>query len=60
MKEDFGHFTCVLICVYFPTDNFSNYATDELSNVLDELDIFIRTLDADCIIIGGDLNTDFF
>ena len=29
VKVDYGHFTCVLICVYFPTDNFSNYATDE-------------------------------
>ena len=59
VKVDFGHFTCVLICVYFPTDNFSNYAIDELSNVLDELDIFIHTLDADCILFGGDLNTEF-
>ena len=37
----YKHFTCVLICVYFPTDSFSNYATDELSNFLDELDIYI-------------------
>ena len=59
VKVDFGHFTCVLICVYFPTNNFSNYATDELSNVLDELDIFIHTLDTDCIITDGDFNTDF-
>ena len=59
VKVDFSHFTCVLICVSFPSDNFSNYATDELSNVSDELDIFIHTLDADCIIIGGDLHTDF-
>ena len=49
---------CVDLC-YFPTDNFSNYATDDLSNVLGEFEIFIHTLDADCILIGGDLNTDF-
>ena len=59
VKVDFGHYACVLICIYFPTDNFSNYAIEELSNVLDELEIFILTLDADCILIGGDLNTDF-
>ena len=38
---------------------FPNYANDEFSSVSDNLEIFTHTLDADCILIGGDFNTDF-
>ena len=47
------------ICVYFPTDNFTDNPSQELIDTLDSLELFILSLDVDHVIIGGDLNTDF-
>ena len=54
-----GRFKFALICVYFPTDNFSNSPSEELLDTIDCLETFIYSLDVDGIILGGDLNTDF-
>ena len=55
-----GRFKFALICVYFPTDNFSNSPSEELLDTIDCLETFIYSLDVDGIILGGDLNTDFY
>ena len=47
------------ICVYFPTDNYTDNPSQELIDTLDSLELFIHSLDVDHVIVGGDLNTDF-
>ena len=47
------------ICVYFPTDNYTDNPSQELIDTLDCLEFFIHSLDVDHAIIGGDLNTVF-
>ncbi len=59
IKLNLGGMSCVLACVYFPTDNFSPTASEDLTNTIDELETFIFSLNADCILLGGDFNTDF-
>ena len=54
-----GEFTCALICLYLPIDNYSTTATTDLNDTLDLLETFIFSLDVDCVIIGGDCNVDF-
>jgi hypothetical protein len=49
---------CVIICVYLPTDNYSAVVSHELTDTLDELETFVQSVNADCV-IGGDFNTDF-
>lgn len=51
----------LLICnVYFPTDNrLATTVSDELSHLIDALEICIKGNSSDFILIGGDFNTDF-
>ena len=51
--------TYAFICVYFPTDNYTDNPGQELIDTLDSLELFIHSLDVDHVIVGGDLNTDF-
>ena len=45
---------CVaLVCVYFPTDNQSIVPSQELVDIIDNLETFIYTLDVDCVILRG-------
>ena len=52
-------FTCAIICVYLPNDNYSNVVSDEMRDTLDSLEAFICALNVDCILLGGDYNVDF-
>ena len=58
VKVEMSEFTCALICVYLPIDNYSTTATTDLNNMLDLLETFIFSLDVDCVIIGGDCYVD--
>ena len=54
-----SNFTCTLVCVYLPNDNFANIIFHDMHDTLNTFEAFISSLNGNCIIIGGDYNVDF-
>ena len=53
MRVQLQQLSVALVCVYFSTENQAIVPSQELIDVIDNLETFIYTLDVDCVILRG-------